>query len=157
MMMSLFLFSAMVGGVLNGPVAPDEGDLTRGTWELNLAESVPPQGTVFRPFNVTIYQAGAMLAFTQTEIGPDGKTRSFSHQTPTDGVERPVPEFPGAKMTMTRLPSGVIDAKLRFPNGALQNKVCLLQPDLNKQVCFATITSATGEVKFFKHVLNRIK
>ena len=146
-----------LGPLANPAAAQSETAASIGSWRLNLAESIPPQGKTFRAFDVTIHEAGPMLSFTQTETGADGKPRSFSHRTPTDGVEREVPGFPGAKMTMTLLPSGLIDAKLRFPNGSLQNKVCMMQPGLKRQVCFATITAPGGEVTFFKHVLDRVE
>ncbi len=138
-------------------LAQDESLAAVGTWQLNISESIPPQGRNFQPFQVIIREAGAKLAFTQTEMGPDGKMRSFSHETPTDGVERLVPEFPGAKMTMTLLPSGAVDAKLKFPNGARQNKVCIMQPGFNRQICFASVTATSGEVVFFKQVLDRVR
>ncbi|MCZ8322603.1 MAG: hypothetical protein O9296_13630 [Novosphingobium sp.] len=158
----VFAWSAaliMIGPGLaaNPAIAQTETTASVGSWQLNLAESIPPQGKTFRAFTVTIREAGAMLDFTQVETGANGQPRSFSHRTPTDGVERAVPGFPGATMAMTLLPSGLIDAKLRFPNGSLQNKVCMMQPGLKRQVCFATITAPGGEVSFFKHVLDRVE
>lgn len=154
---SAALVAIGIGMAASTAIAQTESSASIGTWRLNLTESIPPQGKSFRPFTVTIREAGSVLDFTQTEMGSDGQPRSFSHRTPTDGVERPVPGLPGATMTMTLLPSGLIDAKLRFPNGSLQNKVCMMQPGLKRQVCFATITAPGGEVTFFKHVLDRVE
>ncbi len=137
--------------------ATGEAAATVGKWTLNVAESIPPQGKSFRPFTVEIREAGAILDFTQYESGKDGKIREFSHRTPTDGIARDVPGMAGAKMAMTLLPSGVIDAQFWFPNGALQNKICVLEPSLKRQKCLATITAPGGEVVFFKHVLDRVE
>lgn len=138
--------------------APPRGEEAAvGTWKLNLDLSIPPQGQTYRPFTIVIRESGSVLDFTQFATTPAGKTFEFSHRTATDGVERDLPGMPGARVAMTRLPSGVIDAKLRFADGSLQNKVCLLQPGLNRQVCLATITAPNGTVSFFRHVLDRVK
>lgn len=155
-------FALGLGGLLLPAAASATGEVTAtvGKWSLNLAESIPPQGKSFRPFTVEIREAGSVLDFTQYETGKDGKTREFSHRTPTDGVARDVPGMPGmpgAKIAMTLLPSGVIDAQFWFPNGALQNKICVLEPSLKRQKCLATITAPGGEVTFFKHVLDRVE
>lgn len=126
-----------------------------GSWSLNLEESIPPQGKVFRPFSLAIRESGAVLDFTQTTIDAQGHPVQFSHRTPTDGVVRELPGMPGARAAFTRLPSGVIDAKLWFPDGSLQNKICVLQVSLERQVCLATITSPLGHTVFFKHVLDK--
>ncbi len=138
------------------PAQAEEGRVA-GTWKLNLEQSIPPQGQTFRPFTVVIRESGAMLDFTQHTTLANGRTHEFSHRTATDGVERDLPGMPGARVAMTRLPSGVIDAKLRFADGSLQNKVCLLQVSLNQQVCFATIKAPNGNVSFFRHVLDRVE
>lgn len=65
--------------------------------------------------------------------------------------------MPGAKAAFTRLPSGVIDAKLWFPDSSLQNKICVLERSLVRQVCLATITSPSGNTVFFKHVLDKVE
>lgn len=138
------------------PAHADEGRVV-GTWTLNLEQSIPPQGRRFQPFTIVIRESGAMLDFTQHTTLPNGRAHALSHRTPTDGVERDLPGMPGARVAMTLLPSGVIDAKLRFADGSLQNKVCLLQVSLDQQVCFATITAPNGNVSFFRHVLDRVK
>ncbi len=136
--------------------ASDDARAIVGRWSLNLAESIPPQGKIFRPFMVEIRESGETLEFTQYETDSSGKTRTFSHRTPTDGIVRELSGYPGAKMAMTRLPSGVLDAQFWFPNGAMQNKICVLERSLTRQKCLATITSAGGEVSFFKQVLDKI-
>lgn len=149
-------FAALALAAAAPAQAADEAAASVGTWRLNLAESIPPQGKQFRPFTVVIRSSGDVLDFTQTEAGADGQPRSFNHRTQTDGVIRDVPGYPGARMAMLRLPSGVIDARFWFPNGSLQNKFCLLDNTLRRQVCLATITAPGGEVTFFKHVLDRV-
>lgn len=126
-----------------------------GTWTLNLEQSIPPQGRNFQPFSLVIRESGEMLDFTQTTTDGQRRLVEFSHRTPTDGVVRELPGMPGAKAAFTRLPSGVIDAKLWLPDGSLQNKICVLQVSLDRQVCLATITSSSGHTVFFKHVLDK--
>lgn len=126
-----------------------------GTWVLNLEESIPPQGTTFRAFTVTIRESGEMLDFTQITSDASGNEVEFSHRSPTDGIVRELPGMPGTRAAFTRLPSGVIDAQLWYPDGTHQNKICVLQVSLRTQVCLATITSPSGHTVFFRHVLDK--
>lgn len=118
--------AALVCGSANAadPATEAPASASIGTWRLNVDESSPPQGRSIRPFTLTIRQSGEILDFTQTEAGTGGKIRSFSRRTPTDGVMRDVPDMPGARMAMTLLPSGIIDAKFRLTNETLQHKFC---------------------------------
>ena len=133
----------------------DPAQLT-GSWVLNLEQSIPPQGRTFSPFTVVVHESGDILDFTQYTTHPSGQVSEFSHRSPTDGVVRELPGMPGARAAFTRLPSGVIDAQLWFPDGSLQNKFCVLQPSRDRQVCLATITSPSGTTVFFRHVLDRV-
>ena len=158
--LGMFHFTAMVAAsFLLAVSAMAEEDLSpeAGTWSLNLAESIPPQGRTFRPFTVVVRSSGVVLDFTQTTTDAAGREIVFSHSSPTDGVVRDLPGMPGAKAAFTRLPSGVIDAKLWFPDGSLQNKICVLETSLRRQICLATITSPSGNTVFFKHVLDKVE
>lgn len=144
--------------VINGPALATGKEWSEtGTWALNLEQSIPPQGRTFRPFTVVVRSSDDVLDFTQTTTDAAGKEIAFSHSSPTDGVVRDLPGMPGAKAAFTRLPSGVIDAKLWFPDGSLQNKICVLETSLRRQVCLATITSPSGNTVFFKHVLDKVE
>lgn len=147
-----------IGAITSASVADasDEKDAYLGTWELNLEESIAPPGRPFRPFRVTVYESGEFLDFTQISTNAAGEPTEFSHRTRIDGVERELPGMPGARAAFTRLPSGVVDAKLRFPDGSLQNKICVMQPSMRQQMCLATITSPLGHTVFFKHVLDKV-
>ena len=154
----LAVFVMAASGLLGGTAfAGDAASPEAGTWSLNLEQSIPPQGRSFRPFTVVVRSSGEMLDFTQTTTDAKGQQIVFSHRTKTDGVVRELPGMPGAKAAFTRLPSGVIDAKLWFPDGSLQNKICVLERSLVRQVCLATITSPSGNTVFFKHVLDKIE
>ena len=156
--MALCLFGMGPGTAAAGQdqAAIGEAAAMAGEWVLNLAQSIPPQGKSFSPFRLVVRESGAMLDFTQYTTNAAGQEVEFSHRSPTDGVERDLPGMPGARAAFTRLPSGVIDAKLRFPDGSLQNKICVLEPSLRRQMCLATITSPSGHTVFFKHVLDKI-
>jgi len=129
----------------------------QGHWILNTEESIAPQGVVFAPFTLVIRESGDHLDFTQYNRNAEGDVVAFSHRSATDGISRALPGMPGAAAAFTRLPSGIIDAKLRFADGSLQNKICVLQSSLVRQVCLATITSPSGTTVFFKHVLDKVK
>ncbi len=151
----LGLALASVAALTSAAVAAQDNSALVGSWKLNLEESIPPQGKVFRPFSLVIRESGAMLDFTQITTDAKGNPVEFSHRTPTDGITRELPGMPVAKAAFTRLPNGVIDAKLWFPDGSLQNKICVLQVSQTRQVCLATVTSPLGHTAFFKHVLDK--
>jgi hypothetical protein len=88
-----------------------------GTWVHNPRESInmpdPDEAQT-----VEIRRYDTVLDYTWTGVAKDGKTSTFSYSMAADGVVRPLPGDEGLRGSMRRTPSGVIEAKLFFPDGA---------------------------------------
>lgn len=151
-------FSAAILALLATPAivfaaTDDQGSSAIGAWKLNLAESIAPQGSPFRPYTVVVKRADDVLDFAYTSVGENGQPFRFGYAGKADGVVRDLEG--GLKGSMTRMPSGNYDAKLWASDGTYENKFCQLLAGGRKQVCMATVTAANGNVVFFKQVLDR--
>ena len=124
-----------------------------GTWVHNPHESVnmPDPGT---SETVEIRRYDSVLDYTWTGIGKDGEKSTFSYSSPADGEVRELPGFEGLRGSMTRTPSGIIDAKLWFPDGSWEDKYCILSSP-TRLTCFATYADAAGKISLFKQVFDK--
>lgn len=126
-----------------------------GTWKLNVAESIAPQGTTFQPYTVVIKSASPNLDYTYYNTDEKGEKIEFTYNGPADGKVRDIPGIKGMTGSMTLLPSGIVDAKLWSADGTYENKFCIMGVTLRKQTCMATVTSPHGHVVFFKQVIEK--
>lgn len=124
-----------------------------GTWKLNLAESIAPQGSPFHPYTVEVRRSDEVLDFTYHGETAKGEPFDFTYAGKADGVVRDLGG--GLKGSMIRLPSGNYEARLWSPDGSYENKFCQLGADGNKNICLATVTAPNGNVVFFKQVSDR--
>ncbi|MBK7948747.1 MAG: hypothetical protein IPK00_08400 [Deltaproteobacteria bacterium] len=124
-----------------------------GTWVHNPRESInmpdPDEAQT-----VEIRRDDTVLDYTWTGIAKDGKTSTFSYSMAADGVVRALPGSEGLRGSMTRTPSGVIEAKLFFPDGSSEEKFCILT-SAKRLTCFATFTDGTGKTSLFKQVFDK--
>lgn len=158
-----FLVIFLAGfGIVQSAMAGQDGKDQHprlGKWQLNLEESIPPQGKQFNPYVVEVTRADTVLEFSYTATSPDGKEHTFGSSSIADGVVRELPgsgDTAGLKGAMIQLPNGSYEARLWAPDGSYENKFCQVQAGYQKQVCLATVTHADGHVTFFKQVLDRI-
>jgi hypothetical protein len=124
-----------------------------GTWVHNPHESVnmpDPETSEM----VEIRRYDSVLDYTWTGITKDGVKSTFSYSSPADGEVRALPGFEGLRGSMTRTPSGIIDAKLWFPDGSWEDKFCILSSP-TRLTCFATYADAAGKVSLFKQVFDK--
>ena len=133
--------------------APAEAPSQVGTWEHNRQESIGMPDPDARE-TVEIRRYDSVLDYTWTGIDKDGKKSTFSYSSPADGVVRELPGFDGLRGSMTRTPSGVIDAKLWFPDGSWEEKFCILS-SATRLTCFATYSDAAGKVSLFKQIFDK--
>lgn len=124
-----------------------------GTWVHNAKESInmpdPDEAQT-----VEIRRHDTVLDYTWTGVAPDGKTSTFSYSMAADGVVRALPGSDGLRGSMTRTPSGVIEAKLFFPDGASEEKYCLLSAP-TRLTCFATYVDSAGKTSLFKQIFDK--
>lgn len=145
---------AMIAAPAIALAAPaDKAPSSVGTWKLNLAESIAPQGSPFHPYTVVVKRADEVLDFTYSEERATGEPFEFAYSGKADGVVRDLGG--GLKGAMVPLPSGNYEARLWSPNGTYVNKFCQLDAGGNKDICLATVTAPNGDVTFFKQVLDR--
>ena len=140
---------------LGASAANAEQNPSIGTWKLNVAESIAPQGTTFQPYTVIVRSDAPNLDYTYYNTNEKGEKVEFSYKGPADGKVRDIPGIPGMTGSMTRLPSGIVDAKLWSADGTYENKFCIMGVTLRKQTCMATVTSPHGHVVFFKQVIDK--
>lgn len=131
------------------------GDATSqvGTWVHNARESInmPDPGV---SETVEIRRYDSVLDYTWTGISKDGEKSSFSYSSPADGEVRELPGSEGLRGSMTRTPSGVIDAKLWFPDGSSEDKFCILSGPM-RLTCFATFVDSAGKTSLFKQIFDK--
>jgi hypothetical protein len=124
-----------------------------GTWVHNAQESInmpdPDEAQT-----VEIRRYDTVLDYTWTGVAKDGKTSTFSYSMAADGVVRALPGSDGLRGSMTRTPSGVIEAKLFFPDGSSEEKFCLLTT-ATRLTCFATYVDQAGKVSLFKQIFDK--
>jgi len=140
---------------LGAGAANAEQNPSIGTWKLNVAESIAPQGTTFLPYTVVVRSDAPNLDYTYYSSDEKGEKVEFSYKAPADGKVRDIPGIPGMTGSMTRLPGGIVDAKLWSADGTYENKFCIMGVTLRKQTCLATVTSPHGHVVFFKQVIDK--
>jgi len=124
-----------------------------GTWKKNAAESLnmaDPGGSE----TVVIRRHDSVLDYTWTGTGSDGKTETFSYAGPVDGKEQKLPGDSGLRGAMIPTPDGVIEGKLWFPDGGVEDKYCILTTP-RKLTCFATFTDGAGKTSLFKEVFDK--
>lgn len=151
-------FAAVVACAFAGPVMAQKSsvDPRVGTWKLNLAESIPPQGKSFAPFMATVKPAPAgSLEFSYRSELPNGQIEEFGYQAKIDGVMRDLPGNMGLKGSMTQLDGGVIKSILKWKDGTEEDKVCVMDLDLKRQTCLGIMISPQKDIVFFKQVLNK--
>lgn len=135
--------------------AEDAGDASSqvGTWVHNPHESInmpdPDEAQT-----VEIRRYDTLLDYTWTGVAKDGKKSTFSYSMAADGVVRALPGSDGLRGSMTRTPSGVIEAKLFFPDGASEEKFCLLSAP-TRLTCFATYVDGAGKTSLFKQIFDK--
>ncbi len=138
--------------------APRDGkaDPRTGTWKLNIAESIPPQGKTFAPFTAIVRSSAPdAIDFTYRSELPDGKIEEFGYQAKIDGVLRDLPGNMGLKGSMTPMAGGVILSKLIWPDGSTEDKICNMDAAFKRQICIGSMTSPQKDVVFFKQVLDK--
>jgi hypothetical protein len=124
-----------------------------GLWEHNARESINmPDPDVAETVEIRRYDS--VLDYTWTGVAKDGTKSTFSYASPADGEVRELPGFPGLRGSMTRTPSGIIDAKLWFPDGSLEDKFCILSTP-TRLTCFATYSDQAGKVSLFKQIFDK--
>ena len=124
-----------------------------GTWKKNAAESLnmaDPGGSE----TVVIRRHDTVLDYTWTGTGSEGKTETFSYAGPVDGKEQKLLGDSGLRGAMIPTPDGVIEGKLRFPDGGVEDKYCILTTP-KKLTCFATFTENGGKTSLFKEVFDK--
>ncbi len=145
----------LCGGDAYAKDATDTTDATSqvGTWVHNPHESInmpdPDEAQT-----VEIRRYDTVLDYTWTGVAKDGKTSTFSYSMAADGVVRALPGSDGLRGSMTRTPSGVIEAKLFFPDGASEEKFCLLSAP-TRLTCFATYVDSAGKTSLFKQIFDK--
>lgn len=124
-----------------------------GVWKKNATESLgmaDPGGSE----TVKIRRHDAVLDYTWTGVGSDGKIETFSFKGPVDGKVQALPGDAGLRGAMIRTPDGVIEGKLWFKDGSIEDKFCILTTP-KKLTCFATVTDASGKASLFKEVFDK--
>jgi len=124
-----------------------------GTWEHNRKESIGMPDPEARE-TVEIRRYGDVLDYTWTGVAADGTKSTFSYASPADGKVRELPGSPGLRGAMTRTPSGIIEAKLWFPDGSWEEKYCLLSTP-TRLSCFATYSDSAGKISLFKQIFDK--
>lgn len=124
-----------------------------GTWVHNPHDSIDmPDPDEAQTVEIRRYDT--VLDYTWTGVAKDGKTSTFSYSMAADGVVRALPGSDGLRGSMTRAPSGVIEAKLFFPDGATEEKYCLLSAP-TRLTCFATYVDGSGKTSLFKQIFDK--
>ena len=135
--------------------AASAGDPTSpvGTWVHNAKESInmPDPDTAQ---TVEIRRYDTLLDYTWTGVSGSGEKSTFSYSMVADGTERALPGSEGLRGSMTRTPSGVIDAKLFFPDGSSEDKFCILSSP-TRLTCFATFIDSAGKTSLFKQIFDK--
>jgi hypothetical protein len=124
-----------------------------GIWKKNAAESLnmaDPGGSE----TVEIRRHDNVLDYTWTGTGSDGKTETFSYAGPVDGKAQKLPGDTGLRGAMIPTPDGVIEGKLWFPDGSIEDKYCILTTP-RRLTCFATFTDSAGKTSLFKEVFDK--
>jgi hypothetical protein len=124
-----------------------------GTWKKNAAESLNMADPVGSE-TVVIRRHDTVLDYTWTGTDSDGKTETFSYAGPVDGKEQKLPGDTGLRGAMIPTPDGVIEGKLWFPDGGVEDKYCILTTP-GKLTCFATFTENSGKTSLFKEVFDK--
>ena len=124
-----------------------------GTWIHNRKESInmPDPGA---SETVEIRRYDTVLDYTWTGVSTSGEKSTFSYSMAADGKEHPLPGSEGLRGSMTRTPSGVIDAKLFFPDGSSEDKFCILSSP-TRLTCFATFIDSAGKTSLFKQIFDK--
>lgn len=146
--MSLATLCVFVGDASAGD-APSQV----GTWVHNAQESINmPDPDASETVEIRRYDS--VLDYTWTGVSGDGETSTFTYASPADGRVRELPGMQGLRGSMTRTPSGIIDAKLWFPDGSSEEKFCILSSP-TRLTCFATFADSAGRTSLFKQVFDR--
>lgn len=153
----LVLAAALSGIGATATAQAPASDPRVGTWRLNLAQSIPPQGTAFDPFVATV-TAGkpGTLSFHYRATRPDGTSVDFSYDGVLDGKMHPLPGNARLEGSFEFLWGGIIRSVLRWRDGTVEDKACTLDLAVRHQTCIGTMTAPQGHVVFFKQVLDRI-
>ena len=124
-----------------------------GTWVHNAKESInmPDPDTAQ---TVEIRRYDTVLDYTWTGVSGSGEKSTFSYSMAADGKQRALPGSEGLRGSMTRTPSGVIDAKLFFPDGSSEDKFCILSSP-TRLTCFATFIDSAGKTSLFKQIFDK--
>ena len=148
--LALALASACLGA---GGASAADAPSQVGTWEHNRKESIGMPDPEARE-TVEIRRYDSVLDYTWTGIAADGTRSTFSYASPADGEVRELPGSPGLRGSMRRTPSGIIEAKLWFPDGSWEEKFCLLSSPM-RLTCFATYSDSAGKLSLFKQIFDK--
>lgn len=143
---------------MGGAAAAQDGktDPRVGTWMLNIAESIAPQGKRFAPFTSIVRpSAPGSIDFTYRSELADGTVEEFGYQAKIDGVLRDLPGNMGLKGSMTPMADGVILSKLVWPDGTTEDKICNMDAAFKRQICIGSMLSPQKDIIFFKQVLDK--
>jgi len=125
-----------------------------GVWKKNAAESLG-MADQSGSETVKIRRHDAVLDFTWTGVGNDGKIETFSFKGPVDGKVQALPGDAGLKGAMIPTPDGVIESKLWSKDGSLEDKFCILTTP-TRLTCFATVTDSAGKQSLFREVFDKM-
>ena len=128
-----------------------------GTWRLNVADSIAPQGKTHTPYTVVLRSAApGTIDFSYRNELADGTVEEFGYQAKIDGVLRDLPGNMGLKGSMTPMAGGVVLARLIWADGTTEEKICNTDAAFTRQICLASMTSPQKDVVFFKEVLDKV-
>lgn len=125
-----------------------------GLWKKNLAESINMPEAGYQE-TVLIRRSDSILDFTWNGVAADGTKSTFSYTGKVDGKARELPGGMGIVGTMILTPEGVTRSLLKYPDGSLEDKMCVLVVR-DKMICYATLTDASGKPSIFKEVFDRL-
>ena len=139
--------------ILAGAVSAEDSASQVGTWIHNKKESInmPDPGA---SETVEIRRYDSLLDYTWTGVSTSGEKSTFSYSMAADGKLRTLPGSEGLRGSMTPTPSGVIEAKLLFPDGSSEEKYCILTSS-TRLTCFATFVDSAGKTSLFKQIFDK--
>jgi hypothetical protein len=148
------VLTALSSAISSG-VAQAAGDPASpvGIWVHNKAESIGmPDPEMSETVEIRRYDT--ILDYTWNGVDAKGTKSTFSYSMAADGKVHDLPGSEGLRGSMTKTPSGVIDAKLFFPDGSSEDKFCILSAP-TRLTCFATYVDAAGKTSLFKQVFDK--